>query len=117
MSWSEDRSARLPSSEQHVKEESQWATKTRAVQGWDTTSWKSNSLIRSNWLPWTVSLFQSDIIDGNVPLVARAPDTFEDDLEGPGWVDGHMRLLPHVPPIPTEGPDLGVDGSLVPHAD
>lgn len=43
MSWSEDRSARLPSSEQHVKEESQWATKPRVVQGWDTTSWKSNS--------------------------------------------------------------------------
>lgn len=115
MSWSEDRSARLPSSEQHVKEESQWSTKPRAVQGWDTTSWKSNSLIRSNWLPWAVSLFQSDVIDGNVPLVACAPDTFKDDLEGPRGVDGHMCLLPHVASIATEGPDLGVDGSLVPH--
>lgn len=37
-------------------------------------------------------------------------------LEGSGWVDGHMCLLPHVPPVPTERPDLGVDGSLVPHA-
>ena len=36
-------------------------------------------------------------------------------LEGPGWVDGHVCLLPHVPPVPTERPDLGVDGSLVPH--
>lgn len=42
MSWSEDRSAHLPSSEQHVKEESQWATKTRAMLGWNPTSWKSN---------------------------------------------------------------------------
>lgn len=36
-------------------------------------------------------------------------------LEGSGWVDGHMCLLPHVAPIATEGPHLGVDGSLVPY--
>lgn len=42
MSRSEDRRAHLPSSEQHVKEESQWTTKTRAMQGCDAASWKSN---------------------------------------------------------------------------
>lgn len=36
-------------------------------------------------------------------------------LEGSGRVDGHVCLLPHVSPVPTERPDLRVNGSLVPH--
>lgn len=51
------------------------------------------TLIRSNWLPWAVPLFQSDIIDGNVPLIACAPDTFEDDLQAEHGTDPSVRLL------------------------
>lgn len=42
MSRSEDPDACLPSSEQHIKKESQWPTERRPVQGWDTIPWKGN---------------------------------------------------------------------------
>lgn len=50
------------------------------------------TLIRSNWLPRTVPLFQSDVIDGNVPLIARASDTFEDDLQAKHGTEPSVRL-------------------------
>lgn len=50
------------------------------------------TLIWSNWLPWTVPLFQSDVIDGNVSLIARAPDTFEDDLQSERGVEPNVKL-------------------------
>lgn len=70
------------------------------------------TLIRSNWLPWTVPLFQSDIIDGNVSLIACAPDTFEDDLQSEHGAEPRVKLWRTYFP-PMQGAHQLLPGSLL----